>query len=317
MQFTPGYLFEIFKLWNITTESSVIELESGVRIENDARFTGTPKDFPNNWSGFDQGNPNFSLIGLRDRLIQSPIAIGVTYPAQLHEKDPFSAPDCSYVAMALALLSDHNLAVGIEAFNNGMGSGITSMGPWCSFFWGPNPGTFALTATSESRLKEFYVFVRDALRPQGDERLRKLLFFCFGAIVQPPSDNSLRVLKCGFPSVFNEVSEIIVNAALFFEHVFSEDSQDVRSGVQTWNAMYSVSLTYDDIELVMCARHCIVHDNATRAKAHLETYRVSAGLPDQFRLFQRIKDLAVASVKTVARAIATDVNAYRVFRSRL
>jgi hypothetical protein len=306
-----------FKLVNVTTDSQYIELAKDAWIETKAEFKGKPENFPPQLFFA----PNHSELGLTkfyDSLLDSKIIIGTRHTGAESENNPFDLHECSYIALAISLLSDYWFVAGIESFSNNKTQDNPSMGPWTSFFMGKKKGQVEITLKDEKTLKENYNFIFQSLRsPTFNEKKAKLLFMYLRCIVYPP-DQHFVALKMGIPSLLNEKTAIIVNSSLFFEHVFTSiywTSKKGEKGVVIWNKEYpDLPMDFEDeINIVMNYRHTIVHDTAEFARKKIEKWQQKHGIPDE-EILERVKEIAVCNVKNITRKIIKDYEKYESYQ---
>ena len=179
-------------------------------------------------------------------------------------------------------------------------------------------GQVTITASNEPQLKEIYNFVFQSLRASSfDENKVKLLFLYLRCIVRSSSQQFI-ALKMGIPSLLNERTTIIVNAALFFEHIFTQESGQVVKGVDVWNKspMATVFINRDEVDIVLRYRHTLVHDNATRAKKVIDNWKKKNNFTDE-EAFDKVKGIAISNVKNITRVITEDYGKYKSYRVTL
>lgn len=309
-----------FKLYNVEIESDRIELSENAWVESNPVYAQPmPKHFASSMM-FGSTDPIFGLSRFFLQLFASQVVITTTHTAEEAETNPFDLHECSYIAMAISILTDDWFVAGVGAFFNSRdGNQLGANEPYTSMFKGKRGGKTLIKKADESTLKRMYDFVYQALRSANvDERRRKLLFLYFGCIIKS-STQSLAVLKTGFPSPFSGDGGAIIYGALFFEHIFAKESDSKRlpKGIDTWNNLYhSEQINKDEVMVLMNFRHTLVHDDATRAYSELKRWQNANGVSDD-KLMRKLEDILIKNVKQITRAIVLDFNKYTTFRTSL
>jgi len=309
-----------FKLVNVTTNSQYIELAKDAWIETNVEFKGKPEKFPLQLF-FTHNHSELGLMRFYESLINSQVIIGTRHTGAESENNPFDINECSYIALAISLLSDYWFVAGIESFSNNKTPDNFSVGPWMSFFMGNKKGQVNITLKDERTLKENYNFIFHSLRNSTfNEKKAKLLFMYLRSVVYPPYQPFV-ALKMGIPSLLNEKTAIIVNAALFFENIFTPPYwryEKGKKGVAVWNKEYFDSpIDFEgEINIVMNYRHTIVHDTAEKARKRITEWQQKRGVPND-EILDRVTEIAVSNVKKITREIVKNYEKYEKYKFNL
>ncbi|KXK12122.1 MAG: hypothetical protein UZ14_CFX002002476 [Chloroflexi bacterium OLB14] len=309
----------IFKLHNVVLASSKkINLAKDVWIEAAPKYKGQPVNFSTSVLMFDRDPLGLGLSRFYKSLIDSDVVIGTQHFQDEIDNNPFDLHDCSYIAIALSILSDYFLVAGIETFSNNRNTNSPSLGPWTTLFMGKKTNQIIITSTDESQLLQMYNFVFQSLKASSHDSAKAKLIFLYLKCIIRQSNQQFTALKMGVNPLLNERSAIIVNTALFFEHIFTQESENPLDGVDLWNknfdAIYAVK--QDDVNLIMKYRHVLVHDNATRAKKYINDWKEKKGFSDK-DAFDNIEETSILAVKTCMRAIVTNYGSYLSYRATL
>jgi hypothetical protein len=267
---------------------------------------------------FDNDPTGFGLSRFYKPLLGSEVAIFTLHTAEDIEKNPFDIDNCSYIAIAISILADYFFVAGIETFSNNRDPKSPSLGPWTSLFMGKKNGQVSISSSDELRLVNIYDFVFKALRASTyDESKSKLIFYYLRSTVKT-SNQPFTVLKLGIQPVLNQRTAVVVNTALFFEHVFTKESRDLSRGVKEWNKVFgsTTHLNFDDIDLILKYRHILVHDNATTAQAYINQWKKKNNVLDD-DMFEKIETIAISVVKSCMRTIIEDYPNYQLYRTSL
>jgi hypothetical protein len=302
----------------VRIESSTIALSNSAWIEKSTEFVGMPENFSPNMLAFTGINddPNYGLTRFYKELLESDVQIRVTFSGEEFEKNPFQLHDCAHIAIAIAILCDPWFVVGIEKFENNRSPDSPSLGPWTTFFIGENsqePATIA--RNDEIQLKQIYAFVYQALAHSSwEDQMTKLLLLFLRCVVRGPYQR-FPVLNIGLDHLFTEWHNSILNAALFFESLFTNESNNIRQGVQIWNRLYKSAAAVDEelIDIIFQHRHLVSHPNPTRAIHKISHWKNGLGLND-IHVTDVIRKGIWRSAKTCMRAIINNPNQFHEFQ---
>ena len=309
----------IFKLHNVVFASSrKINLAKDVWIEATPEHKGQPAYFSTSMLMFDRDPLGLGLSRFYKSLIDSDVVIGTQHFQDEMYNDPFDLHDCSYIAIALSILSNYFFVAGIDTFSNNSSVNSPSLGHWTTLFMGKKTNQVIITSPDESRLLQIYNFVFQSLRASShDAAKEKLIFLYLKCIIRQPNQQ-LTVLKMGVQPLLNGRSATIVNTALFFVHIFTQESGNPLDGVDFWNKNFGkiCAVKRDDVNLIMRYRHILVHDNATRAEKHINDWKRKNGFSDK-EAFDNIEEIAMLIVKNCMREIVTNYQSYLSYRATL
>lgn len=309
----------IFKLYNVVLASSKkINLAKDVWIEVAPENKGQPTNFSTSMLMLDRDPLGLGLLRFYKSLIDSDVVIGTQHFQDEMDNNPFDLHDCSYIAIALSILSDYFFVAGIETFSNNRNANSPSLGPWTTLFMGKKTNQIIITSASESQLLQIYNFIFQSLRASSRDSAKAKLIFLYLKCVIRQSNQQFTALKMGINPLLNERSAVIVNTALFFEHIFTQESGNPLDGVDFWNKNFGsiYAVKRDDVNLVMKYRHVLVHDNATRAEKYINNWKGKNGLSDK-EAFDNIEEISMLMVKSCMRAIVTNYGSYLSYRATL
>jgi hypothetical protein len=298
-----------YKSFNLKTESPSIQISNKAWIETSPDYVGQPNVGPA-LSGF-LGMPSdirYGLSKFQPALIESATQLRVTSAAEEEEKNPFDRDECAYIATALSILHDDWFVVGLESFSNSRDPQNPSLGPFCTFFIGEkNLGGCNVLKADEVFLIKCYDFVYNSLTDSSWQSANAKLIFLYLKCVTRSGVPNAHVLKIGLSHLFTEWHEILLFAYLFFEHVFSEESNSIPDGVDLWNKIFGAGHGIDGklVRIVMAYRNVIAHNNATRSLARLAEWKQSSGYDDQ-AAYNAINEFIPKVARTIVRAIISE-----------
>lgn len=308
-----------FKLYNVALASSTkIDLAQDVWIESAPQHKRQPKNFSVAMLQFDKDPLGFELSRFYQSLIESDVVIGTRHFSNEMDSNPFNLHDCSYIAIALSILSDYFFVAGIETFSNNKNTNPPSLGPWTSLFMGKKTNQVIVTSSNEPQLLQIYDFIFQSLRAFSHDLTKaKLIFLYLKCIVRQPNQQ-FTALKMNIQPLINERSAVIVNAALFFENIFTQESRNLLAGVDLWNKNFGATCAVkrDDINLVMKYRHVLVHNNATDSEKYINNWKGKNNFSDK-EAFDNIEETAISTVKRCMRTITTNYGGYSSYRATL
>lgn len=306
----------IFKAYHLNIESDCIQLSQSAWIERSNDFINQPNNFHPSLLAF-SGKSEYGLSGYYQQLIESPIRLRTIHTEEEEEGNPFQIHDCSHIAIAATILCEPWFVVGIESFLNNRTPGNASLGPYTTFFVGDNSVEPAqISKSEEDRLIHIYKFVHRSLALSSWESDNAKLLLLFLRCVARTPYQRFTVLKLGLDHLFTEWHATILNAALFFEYLFTNESKNYGGGIQIWNRIYSPTAYVDEglVDIVFYYRHLVAHSNPTYAKRQISDWKAHSGFDDQTAC-QMIRRTIWSTAKTCLRAIIDDEAKYCAFQS--
>lgn len=308
-----------FKLYNVQICSPQIDLsvEAWVEIDESSSHEA-PESF---FLAHDMlQNPQWGFTRWYKDLCASNIVIGTIHSSEQAEVNPFECTDCSYIAIALAILADYGFIAGIE-YSMRAGS-LQSIAPYTSTFNGDWNRKVIIMDSDIPNLRMIYEFVYHAFRTStNDERKIKLISLFCQCIVRT-SPQSITALKWSFNTPFSGHTGTIIYASMFFEHVFTITGWmgDVEKGIKYyWNIKFPNALVkWEDIKVLQKFRSTLVHDNPVKAQQYISEWKQKHNIGDDAQqLAQTLEKNAIQIVKQIMRSIVLNYGEYLEFRDSL
>jgi hypothetical protein len=303
-----------FKAYHLDIESSRIQLSQSAWIEKSDEYINQPSNFSPSfiWS-FD--DPQFGLSRFSKQLIASAVRLRTVHTASEADTIQFQIHNCSHIAIASAILCKPWFVVGIETFENNRDNN-SGIGPEMSLFVGEKSAKPAYIPSSmESILIRIYNFVyRSIALSSWDSDDAKLLLLFLRCVLRTPYQR-FTVLKLSLDHLFSEWHATILNAAIFFEYLFTNKSEDYQKGIQKWNIIFQSSALVDEelIDKVFRFRHLVAHSNPTRAKKIIEDWKNQSGF-DDLKMADVIRETIWSTAKTCMYAIIENNALYQRFQ---
>ena len=123
-----------FKLFNVVTASRHIGLSEDAWIETRSEFKGEPSQFSPHLLVFDTSPLGSGLRRFFQQLLDSEVMIGSRHTEEEAENNPFDVHDCSYIALAISILTDCRFVAVLRLF--------ATTRPQFSPVWVPGPHCF-------------------------------------------------------------------------------------------------------------------------------------------------------------------------------
>jgi len=307
-----------FKTYRVEIDSPLIELSKSAWIEKSNIFEEDPKIYNRSMfmlSGMDE-DPNYSQLNFFKKLSNSSVRLRTVHTGKESEKSPFQLHDCSYIAIAIAILCDHWFVAGLETFQNNRTVSPASLGSGYAFFLGSNStDPVVIKRDDEINLKNIYEFVYKKLTTLSwEDDDAKLLLLFSRCVVKSPMPR-MSVLKLGLSHLFTEWDDLILNSALFFESLLTKESRKVLKGAKEWNKHFAPEFSIDEelIDVVFQYRHCVSHANPTDAQKKILAWKEKIAL-DDLKVAQVLKTGIWRTARLCMRAMISNESKYLEFR---
>lgn len=307
-----------FKVCHLNIESPCIQLSESAWIERSNSFVDQPDSFDLSLLASSVSDDlRFGLLKFYQQLLASPIQLRTIHTDEEMESNPFQVHHCSYIAMAATILCDPWFVVGLGSSHNSRDPSNSGLAPSTAFFVGDNSAEPAhISKFDEDELIHIYKFLYRtlALSSWGSDDAKLLLLFL--KCVVPTPYQRFTVLNIGLDHLFTEWDAMILNAALFFEYLFTNESRDYKKGIQKWNQMYCPTANVDELllDIVFKYRHLVAHSNPTKAQRQILDWKTNSGFNDQ-TASQEIRRAIWSTAKTCLRTIINGENKYREFQN--
>jgi len=307
-----------FKAHNLETESSVVQLSECAWIETSDDYIEKPAGHLHSllYFGFGQEDPQYGLSKFLQPLIDSPIRFRTVHTQKEANDNPFLLHDCTHIAIALSIVCDTWFVCGIESFGNSSNPNTPSIGSEFNFFSG-KPDLSRLTKNDERPLLDAYKFVYRSLTNKSWESEENLLLFHYLKCVVRLPYQRFTVLKIGLDHIFTEWHALILNAALFFERLLTEESSNRKLGVQQWNSVMGVDASLDEefIEVLFNYRHTISHSNPTRAIGKIADW-INHQQGDALSINREFRNKLYSAARSCFRAIVFEPENFIEFKCK-
>ncbi|MFX1239310.1 MAG: hypothetical protein ACFE8P_16540, partial [Promethearchaeota archaeon] len=255
----------IWKLLNFEIESK-LDIFDGVWIENNLHYKNKPnkKDFYK-WGQFGNKEDMF-YYGSYDSLSESAVIIGVQVDDKDLDNDPFNVEDSAYVGLMLSIYYDNYF---VTCF------GDSSQPPYTTLFYGCKKKKNRIKKKNHPELRRIYYFVSQGFKESANQDFSKIkLLELYSRVMVRIPYYSLTIMKVGLQHLLNPETTIIANSAIFFEHIFTRESEQLDKGVEKWNDNFP-NIDKGEIKTIMNFRHKLFHDNATNALNSIEEWKKS------------------------------------------
>ncbi|MCG8374952.1 MAG: hypothetical protein MI702_00540 [Chlorobiales bacterium] len=301
-----------YKLSNISIESSSIKITDSLSIlsSNEATksFGSVPKDLLYQMSSIQEP---YGLNRFLDSLCSSSIVVSCAISDRDMEENPSGVDDCSFCAVALAIMKETYFVAGIEKFINSKGQ--ISWAPWTTCFDGlRGKNLIYIDASEENQLRKIYSFVLTGFT-KNLHSSKLLHLFCKCCCLS--ATDSFHVLKIGLPNFGNSYATRIVNSALLFEMITGKHSaRNIERAINTLNVLLNISISEEDVVRIMNYRHIVVHDNASTAKNKIDNWLAQTGKTEK-QGYEWVYEKSLLIAKELLRAIALDYSTYQNYKN--
>jgi hypothetical protein len=307
-----------FKVHHLNIESNQIQLSTSAWIERSNDFVDSPRTIPP-LSLHSPSSFGIGLLSFNEDLLCSEVRFRAVQTSEQLEHTPFDVDRCAFIGVAVSILCAEWYAVGVQNSLSCANDAVSHASSGITVFDGVRSEQCAyISKLDESELKQIYDFVCSALSSKPVDPLATRIITFFMKCVPLIPYRAHYVLDLGVSGLFPEWHELVLNAAVLFELIFTLESKHFMAGVDSWNAKYPINSQVNpkDIDAVMKYRHLIAHSNASDAQKAICKWKAENGF-DDYCAIERIRSVVLATAKKCIRAIAGDLSRFKVFQSTL
>jgi len=304
-----------FKTVNVDLESDRLQLSDFSFIEKSDSFATFPDASILPYLISQNADLVFIHPRFSEELFSSPTRVRVFYTQEDAETNPFGHHECSYIAFTLAILCDGWFFTGgSEFYNNKRGS--PSFALHANYFSGEGP--CLIKKADETLFVQAYTKIYEFFSDRKNKKTSDiwLLFIGIKCIAKLPI-KQFSILNHSFNHIFNDWHELTLNAAIFYEAIFSVENprtHTIKKNVLKWNDTFpAFNLDESFIEVVMNHRHYFTHYNASNAKTKVDRWRKEAG--DNCE--ELLRNEIVKTAKIILRAFILEYEKFKEFNASL